>query len=196
MQLARSNAVSTRPAAAASRRAPAVLPKRGALVVRRFKLDDISGEESNVIANEWPMNWSLASYEDLTEYYKNEKLKKTTPGGAKLRDVMSRSLTTTTPDATLDSIRSKFSKVSGLPVLDAQSRLVGVISRKDLEKRGTYVKDVMTTPPIATGPETRVADAAAMMLKHKIHRIPVVDRRAQVVGMVTRTDIFTALEKH
>lgn len=32
------------------------------------------------------------------------------------------------------------------------------------------------------------------MLKHKVHRIPVVDSQAQVIGMVTRTDIFTALE--
>lgn len=38
------------------------------------------------------------------------------------------------------------------------------------------------------------ADAAALMLKHKVHRIPVVDSQAQVIGMVTRTDIFTALE--
>lgn len=37
-------------------------------------------------------------------------------------------------------------------------------------------------------------DAACLMLKHKIHRIPVVDKNAQVIGMVTRTDIFTALE--
>lgn len=39
------------------------------------------------------------------------------------------------------------------------------------------------------------ADAAALMLKHKVHRIPIVDIDARVVGMVTRTDIFTALEQ-
>lgn len=39
------------------------------------------------------------------------------------------------------------------------------------------------------------ADAAALMLKHKVHRVPVVDADAQVIGMVTRTDIFTALEQ-
>jgi CBS-domain-containing membrane protein len=39
------------------------------------------------------------------------------------------------------------------------------------------------------------ADAAALMLKHKVHRIPVVDNEAHVIGMVTRTDIFKALEQ-
>lgn len=38
-------------------------------------------------------------------------------------------------------------------------------------------------------------DAAALMLKHKVHRIPVVDSDARLLGMVTRTDIFTALEQ-
>ena len=53
----------------------------------------------------------------------------------------------------------------------------------------------MSQPPIATGPDARVADAAALMLKHKVHRIPIVDGKARVIGMVTRTDIFKALEK-
>jgi len=52
----------------------------------------------------------------------------------------------------------------------------------------------MSTPPIAAKASSRVADAACLMLKHKIHRIPVVDKRATVIGIVTRTDIFTALE--
>ena len=52
----------------------------------------------------------------------------------------------------------------------------------------------MSTPPIAALGSTRVSKAAALMLKHKIHRIPVVDTQKRVVGMVTRTDVFTSLE--
>ena len=58
---------------------------------------------------------------------------------------------------------------------------------------GSTVNDVMSKPPIAAKPDNKVADAACLMLKHKVHRIPVVDSQAQLVGIVTRTDIFTAL---
>lgn len=52
----------------------------------------------------------------------------------------------------------------------------------------------MSTPPVAAKPNARVADAACLMLKHKVHRIPIVDQHARVIGFVTRTDIFEALE--
>jgi predicted transcriptional regulator len=39
-----------------------------------------------------------------------------------------------------------------------------------------------------------IADAAVLMLKNKIHRIPIVNESNQLVGIVTRTDIFTAME--
>lgn len=52
----------------------------------------------------------------------------------------------------------------------------------------------MSTPPIAAKPTARVADAACLMLKHKVHRIPIVSADAKVLGFVTRTDIFEALE--
>ena len=49
--------------------------------------------------------------------------------------------------------------------------LIGVVSKKDLQKGGTTVKDIMSTPPIAARPENKVADAACLMLKHKVrHR--------------------------
>lgn len=72
---------------------------------------------------------------------------------------------------------------------------VGVLSKKDLQRAGNSatVKDIMSTPPIAAKPTNKVADAACLMLKHKVHRIPIVDDNAKLVGMVTRTDIFTAL---
>ena len=38
-----------------------------------------------------------------------------------------------------------------------------------------------------------IPDAAAIMLKYKIHRLPVADDDDKIIGMVTRTDIFTSL---
>jgi CBS domain-containing protein len=150
-------------------------------------LDGFSGE--------WPMNWSLASYEDCKEFYHRSVLKNQDQASAKLADVMSRDLTTVTPALSLSDIKAKFQSVpvSGFPVVDGQQRLIGVLSKRDLNKGGERVEDVMTSPPIAANPDTRVADAAALMLKYDVHRIPVVDEQAKVVGMITRSDILKAV---
>eukprot|EP00803_Ostreobium_quekettii_P005788 evm.model.scf_236.1 EVM.evm.TU.scf_236.1 scf_236:38641-41961(-) len=146
-------------------------------------------------SGEWPMNWSLASYEDMGGYYERQVLKEEGMGGYCLRDVMSTEIMSVKPYMTLLEIAPLFEKHTGLPVLDEENRLVGVISRRDFENRaGETVEDAMSTPPIAAKASNRVADAACLMLKHKIHRIPVVDKQAKVIGIVTRTDIFTALE--
>lgn len=105
-----------------------------------------------------------------------------------------------------------FASYSGLPVVDANGVLLGVISRKDLAKGGSVVRDVMNSQPIAAKRTAKVQDAAVLMLKHKVHRIPVVDDRARCIGtcvdlmmcvssfttllrpgIVTRFDIFTAM---
>jgi CBS domain-containing protein len=55
----------------------------------------------------------------------------------------------------------------------------------------------MSREPVACPPTARVADAAGLMLKKKIHRIPIVDPESKVVvGIVTRTDIFTVMLKN
>ena len=53
-------------------------------------------------------------------------------------------------------------------VSDGDRTLVGVLSKKDLSKPGKTIQDVMTTPPIAARPDNKVADAACLMLKHKV----------------------------
>ncbi|KAL3162302.1 hypothetical protein ABBQ32_009991 [Trebouxia sp. C0010 RCD-2024] len=160
--------------------------------VQRLITKSAEQEEAD-LSGEWPVNWSLASYEDVGEFFKNSLFKE--DAGNLLKDVMATSVKSVTPDTTLDSIGSLFDSISGVPVTKSQSdkTLVGVMSKKDLKKGGKTVGDVMSTPPIAARPDNKVADAAVMMLKHKVHRIPVVDSKAQLVGIVTRTDIFTAL---
>jgi len=68
----------------------------------------------------------------------------------------------------------KHLQVSGVPVVKSESdkTLVGVLSKKDLSKPGKTVKDVYSSPPIAARPENKVADAACLMLKHKVSSIP------------------------
>ncbi len=54
-----------------------------------------------------------------------------------------------------------------------------------MQLRDIYAGDRQLCPPMR--------DACLCALQHKVHRIPVVDYNTQVVGIVTRTDIFTAL---
>jgi CBS domain-containing protein len=143
------------------------------------------------------VNWSLASYEDVGEFFQKSLFKDTAAPGTQLTDVMSSALTVAYPDMSIETAKKLFNEVSGVPVVKSSNdhTLVGVLSKRDLiDRSGSNVGALMTSPPIAARPDNKVADAACLMLKHKIHRIPVVNKEAKLVGIVTRTDIFTALE--
>lgn len=143
---------------------------------------------------EWPATLSLSLYEDLREYYTPELFKQDAQPGTIINHVMSPATYFSTPEDSLMSLEKKFERVSGLPVLE-NGACVGLISKKDAIKANWKgdVKAVMSTPPITCAPDSLVVDAAALMLKYKIGRIPVVNAKNEVVGMVSRSDIFTAL---
>ena len=91
---------------------------------------------------------------------------------------------TTTPDATVaevDALCGQF-RVSGLPVVEGDGRLVGIITNRDMrfvspfEKSTTLVRDVMTKMPLITAPEGVDPDSAvAIFAQHKIEKLPLVD---------------------
>ena len=60
---------------------------------------------------QWPVNWSLASYEDVGEFFQNSLFKDTASPGTKLSDVMSTSLTLATPGMSLGDARKVFEEV-------------------------------------------------------------------------------------
>lgn len=83
-------------------------------------------------------------------------------------------------------------------MVDASGALAGVVSKKDQSRctdapSSTKVVAVMSKPAIAISPTTSAAITAALCLKHKIRRVPVVNSDGRVVGMVTRTDLFKVL---
>lgn len=97
--------------------------------------------------------------------------------------------------------------VSGLPVVDAQRRLVGVISNTDVLQllaeepdsdgraqslEDTSVRDVMTRKPVTVEVDTDVKDAAREMLYGEIHRV-FVEYEGTLVGVVSQTDIVGAV---
>ena len=83
---------------------------------------------------------------------------------------------------------------SGAPVVDAEGRPIGVVSRTDLlrepETLHATVGDIMM--PIAfTLPETAsLSQAAALMVEEGVHRLPVVSREGRVVGLVSSFDVM------
>jgi len=101
---------------------------------------------------------------------------------------------TTTVDATLrevDEVCGQY-RISGLPVVDADGRLLGIITNRDMrfeddpERR---VGDVMTPMPLVTGPHgIDSADALKLLAKHKIEKLPLVDPDGRLTGLITLKD--------
>ena len=65
--------------------------------------------------------------------------------------------------------------------------------KKELQKMSAItVKDAMTPDPITVGPETGLEDIATLMVKHKIHTLPVLDQ-GRIVGVIGKEDILRTL---
>ena len=163
--------------------------------VRRPVIANFSADRADaVISGEWETNWSLATFDDLQTYYANNMIKKSHKPSTRLSDIMQRNVVAAHPDDKIADLRGAFEKYTGLPVVRSSDHaLVGVVSRKDLNKPGTLVSDIMSHPPVAATATETVSAAACIMLKYKVHRLPIVHDNKKCIGMVTRTDIFTAL---
>lgn len=113
-------------------------------------------------------------------------------------------------------------RVSGLPVVDADGRLVGVITEGDLlaraelgtekkrarwleflfgpgrsaeefvQSHGRRVEEVMTRTPITVAPSTQLDEVVGLMTERRVKRLPVVDGE-KLIGIVSRADVLRAL---
>ena len=111
--------------------------------------------------------------------------------------------------------------ISGIPVVDKQGKVIGIITQADIlsvvgirkdrtfkdllkhmlgeplldRKMGDIVGDVMTAPVHTTTPETNIAMVVLIMDEKKIRRLPVVDEKNRLVGIISRADILKAILK-
>ena len=101
------------------------------------------------------------------------------------------------PDATLEDLDAKCGeyRVSGLPVVDPDDRLLGIITNRDLRFTPvgvwatTLVSEVMTPMPLITAPVGISRDAATLLLRqHKRERLPIVDADGKLAGLITVKD--------
>lgn len=113
--------------------------------------------------------------------------------------------------------------ISGLPVIDVDQKVVGIISESDLlladegkpplmktalfglyilsqsvmekaaEARGTLARDIMTRPVVTLSRDATLSEVAHTMHDKKISRVPIVDADGHLIGIVTRGDIIKAL---
>ena len=84
-------------------------------------------------------------------------------------------------------------RISGLPVVDADRHVLGVLSERDIiELAGKTAGEAMSAPALTIGANRSVTEAVATMLDRNVKRLPVVDGEGLLVGIVTRADLVRA----
>ncbi len=87
---------------------------------------------------------------------------------------------------------------SGFPVVSEEEKLVGIISRRDLDKATHHglghapVKAYMSTKVIAIDPNTSLEEIQSIMIKHDIGRLPVIEA-GKLIGILSRTNVIEIL---
>jgi CBS-domain-containing membrane protein len=140
------------------------------------------------------------------------------PMGRRVRDVMTRDVVTVDEQAPFKEIAATMAerRVSALPVLDDEGRVAGIVSEADLllkeefpegpaggrlfqgrrqrqeraKAAGDTAVELMTAPAITVGPDATVAEAARLLHRHGIKRLPVVDPAGPLLGIVSRADLL------
>jgi CBS-domain-containing membrane protein len=138
--------------------------------------------------------------------------------GRRVRDVMTSDVVTVDEQASFKEITALITgrRVSALPVLDADGRMVGIVSEADLTLKeefpegpaggrlfqghrqredrvkaaGDTAAELMTSPAVTVGPDATVAEAARLLHRHGIKRMPVVDPAGPLLGIVSRADLL------
>ncbi len=100
------------------------------------------------------------------------------------------------PDRTLREamqLMNRF-KISGVPVVDEHGRLVGILTNRDLQFERSPdrpIRDAMTKDHLVTAPLGTTLDEAEKILgQHRIEKLPVVDEKGVLKGLITIKDIF------
>ncbi len=107
------------------------------------------------------------------------------------RDIMTTDVRTVEGSTSVESAaRIMFEQsISGIPVVDENERIIGVVSEFDvLAKGGDSVSDIMTRSVITVGEDTDPETIARMLIEQHIRRLPVV-RDGKVVGIISRSDL-------
>ncbi|MEL6982436.1 MAG: IMP dehydrogenase [Actinomycetota bacterium] len=92
-------------------------------------------------------------------------------------------------------------KISGVPIVDHDERLVGILTNRDIRfcteaEFGRGVTDFMTSENLVTAPVgTSLEEAVAILHRHRIEKLPLVDAEWRLKGLITVKDITKRIEK-
>ncbi len=152
------------------------------------------------------------------------------PDEQAVKDIMVTEVIAIQEDASVDELSKLLieNKISGVPVVDKDGKLVGIATegdliikdsdlhfpryfklldsiiyleslnkfKKNLKKYlGTKVSDVMTTDVKTVNGDTPVSKAANLMIRNNINRLPVLDDKGDMIGIITRADIVRSMIK-
>ncbi len=96
-----------------------------------------------------------------------------------------------------DELMGKY-KISGVPIVDEKGKLVGIITNRDMRfitDYDTRIDDVMTKKNLITAPiGTTLEQAQEILRSHKIEKLPLVDEKGYLKGLITIKDIEKALQ--
>ncbi|MFE1907914.1 CBS domain-containing protein [Streptomyces gardneri] len=139
-----------------------------------------------------------------------------TPQPLTVADVMTRKVVAVRPGAEFKEIVTAMErwKVTAVPVIEGEGRVVGVVSEADLllkeefhdhrlglveqmrrldatAKAGSRrAEDLMTSPAVTVAPEASLPQAARLMASHHVKRLPVVGTSGTIQGIVSRSDLL------
>ncbi len=107
------------------------------------------------------------------------------------------SLTADKTVAEADELMGKY-KISGVPIVDDDGRLIGILTNRDLRFITDFsikIEDVMTKENLVTAPVgTDLNGAQKILMKHKIEKLPLVDDEGKLKGLITIKDIEKAVQ--
>jgi CBS domain-containing protein len=142
-----------------------------------------------------------------------------------VKDVMTKNVIAVKKDTKVSELIEILSKnrISGVPVVDEENRVVGIVSEADLlfttktgkirglrdflkrligEEYSTLatplsgdlkVEDIMTSPVITASPDMDIEEASKILSEKRIKRLPVVDENGKLIGIITRHDLVSAI---
>ena len=114
-----------------------------------------------------------------------------------VREIMSPKVLSVRENARIQEVASLIveKKCGGIPILDADGAIKGIVTERDVLKVMNYqdspltVRDVMTRSPYITSPDNTVTNVAKEMISHKFRRLPVVSEDV-LFGIITAMDIM------
>lgn len=130
-----------------------------------------------------------------------------------IREWMTQDVITVTPDTSMMKASKilKENRIRRLPVVDAEGRLIGIVSDRDIKEASPSkattldmhelyyllseikVKDIMTRDPFTVRADDTVETVALNMIEKRIGGLPVIDDAGKLVGIISDSDVFKVL---